>query len=96
MTAGSHATNGPVSKAKRLDLRLVEVMPWDEAAGLRVKGEDRLTPRQRHFVAAMIAGAPTASAGYRKVYTTSNMANKTIWDEASRLMAHPVVSRRTG
>ncbi len=70
------------------------VMPWDEAAGSRVRGEDGLTPRQRMFVNAMLAGAPSASAAYREAYTTSNMADKTIWDEASRLMRRPVVSQR--
>ena len=76
-----------------------EPMPWEvgfeegSSGCSRVKGEDGLTPRQRMFVKAMLAGAPSASAAYRGAYTTSNMADKTIWNEASRLMAHPVVSQ---
>ncbi len=65
MTSGNPVSSRTTraSRAKRPDLKLVEVMPSDEAAGSRVKGEDGLTPRQRRFVNAMLAGAPSASAG---------------------------------
>ena len=50
-----------------------------------------LTPKQLAFVQALSQGK-TASDAYRDAYNCSNMADTTVWSEASRLRANPKVS----
>jgi len=50
-----------------------------------------LTSKQMAFVHALIKGK-SASDAYRAAYDSSNMSDRTIWAEASRLRAHPKVS----
>lgn len=52
-----------------------------------------LTPKQEAFVNAIIEGKSQADA-YRSAYSTKNMSNKTIWENASRLMADSKVKAR--
>lgn len=55
------------------------------------KGESMLTPKQEKFVQGIIEGKSQADA-YRSAYSTKNMSDKTIREEASRLMSDPNVS----
>lgn len=50
-----------------------------------------LTPKQEKFVQGIIEGKSQADA-YRAAYSTKNMTDKTIREEASRLMSDPNVS----
>jgi phage terminase small subunit len=50
-----------------------------------------LTPKQEKFVQGIIEGKSQADA-YRSAYSTKNMTDKTIREEASRLMSDPNVS----
>lgn len=50
-----------------------------------------LTPKQEKFVQGIIEGKSQADA-YRAAYNTKNMTDKTIREEASRLMSDPNVS----
>lgn len=52
-----------------------------------------LTAKQEAFVNAIIEGKSQADA-YRSAYSTKNMSNKTIWENASRLMADTKVKAR--
>ena len=52
-----------------------------------------LTAKQMKFVEEMGEGGSQSNA-YRKAYDTSQMAPKTIWEEASRLRSHPKVAAR--
>ena len=52
-----------------------------------------LTVKQMKFVKEVSEGGSQSNA-YRKAYDTSQMAPKTIWEEASRLMRHPKVAAR--
>ena len=53
----------------------------------------KLTKRQEGFAQA-IAGGKTQSDAYRENYSTKNMADKTVWVEASILANAPKVSIR--
>ena len=50
-----------------------------------------LTPKQEKFVQGIIEGKSQADA-YRSAYSTKNMTDKTIREEASRLMSDPNIS----
>ena len=50
-----------------------------------------LTPKQEKFVQGIIEGKSQADA-YRAAYSAKNMTDKTIREEASRLMSDPNVS----
>ena len=52
-----------------------------------------LTPKQEKFVQGIIEGMSQADA-YRSAYSTKNMSDKTIWENASRLMADSKVNAR--
>ena len=52
-----------------------------------------LTAKQERFVMNIIDGMSQADA-YRSAYSTKNMSNKTIWENASRLMADSKVKAR--
>ena len=52
-----------------------------------------LTPKQEKFVNCIIEGMSQADA-YRSAYNTSRMADKTIHESASKLMADPKISAR--
>jgi phage terminase small subunit len=52
-----------------------------------------LTAKQMKFVEEMGEGGSQSNA-YRNAYDTSQMAPKTIWEEASRLRRHPKVAAR--
>ena len=52
-----------------------------------------LTAKQENFVELLTQGTCQSSA-YRGAYNTQNMSDKTVWEEASRLMKHPKVSTR--
>ena len=52
-----------------------------------------LTAKQMKFVAEVSEGGSQSNA-YRKAYDTSQMAPKTIWEEASRLRRHTKVAAR--
>ena len=52
-----------------------------------------LTAKQMKFVEGVCEGGSQSNA-YRKAYDTSQMAPKTIWEEASRLRRHPKVAAR--
>jgi hypothetical protein len=47
-----------------------------------------LTTKQTTFINALLKGK-TASDAYKAAYDCSNMADRTIWSEASRLRANP-------
>ena len=55
--------------------------------------EDKLTPKQENFARKYIE-LSNASEAYRQSYDAENMAPKTIWEEASRTLANPVVATR--
>lgn len=50
-----------------------------------------LTPKQEKFVQGIIEGKSQADA-YRSAYSTKNMTDKTVREEASRLMSDPNIS----
>ena len=52
-----------------------------------------LTPKQEKFVQGILEGMSQADA-YRSAYSTKNQADKTIWENASRLMADSKVQAR--
>ena len=52
-----------------------------------------LTAKQENFVELLTQGSSQSSA-YRGAYSTQNMSDKTVWEEASRLRRHPKVSTR--
>ena len=52
-----------------------------------------LTAKQMKFVEE-VSECGSQSNAYRKAYDTSQMAPKTIWEEASRLRRHPKVAAR--
>jgi len=52
-----------------------------------------LTPKQEKFVQGIIDGLSQADA-YRSAYNTKKMADKTVWEKASRLMADGKVKAR--
>lgn len=52
-----------------------------------------LTAKQEKFVQGIIEGKSQADA-YRAAYNTKRMADKTIWENASRLMADSKVAAR--
>ena len=52
-----------------------------------------LTPKQETFVQKIIEGCSQADA-YRFAYSTAKMSDKTIWENASRLMADSKVKAR--
>ena len=52
-----------------------------------------LTAKQMKFVEEVSEDGSQSNA-YRKAYDTSQMAPKTIWEEASRLRRHPKVAAR--
>lgn len=52
-----------------------------------------LTPKQEKFVQRLIQGMSQADA-YRSAYSTKNMADKTIWENASRIANDSKVKAR--
>ena len=50
-----------------------------------------LTPKQMAFVNGLLE-AKNASDAYRAAYDSSNMSDRTVWSEASRLRANPKVA----
>ena len=52
-----------------------------------------LTPKQEQFAQNIIAGMSQADA-YRAAYSTSNMSDKTIWENASRIANNSKVQAR--
>ncbi len=54
---------------------------------------DKLTSKQEGYAQDRASGL-TQSAVYPNNYGTSNMAAKTVWEEASRVDKHPKVSAR--
>lgn len=52
-----------------------------------------LTPKQEKFVQNIIEGMTQADA-YRNSYNTTRMTDKTIHEEASKLMANPKITAR--
>ena len=52
-----------------------------------------LTPKQEKFAQSIVEGMSQADA-YRSAYSTKRMADKTIWENASRLMADGKVRAR--
>jgi phage terminase small subunit len=52
-----------------------------------------LTPKQEKFVQGLIQGMSQADA-YRSAYSTKNMADKTIWENASRIANDSKVKAR--
>ena len=54
---------------------------------------DKLTPKQQGFADDVISGMSQFDA-YKNNYATSGMSEKTIYEEASRLAAHPKISAR--
>lgn len=52
-----------------------------------------LTPKQETFACKIVEGMTQADA-YRAAYSTSRMSDKTIWENASRLMADSKVKAR--
>lgn len=52
-----------------------------------------LTPKQEKFVQGIVQGMSQADA-YRSAYSCKKMSDKTIWENASRLMADSKVKAR--
>lgn len=52
-----------------------------------------LTPKQETFACKIVEGMTQADA-YRAAYSTAKMSDKTIWENASRLMADSKVQAR--
>lgn len=70
-----------------------EVVPLDMPPAKVNKARKGLTAKQEAFAKLVAAGQTLASA-YRQAYDCSNMADATIWNNASRLMSHNGVSAR--
>lgn len=60
----------------------------------RVSQERRLTEKQERFCQFYLDTDGNASEAYRMAYDTSNMQPKTIWSNASRLLASSKVATR--
>jgi phage terminase small subunit len=56
-------------------------------------GKNMLTAKQEQFVQNIIEGMSQAEA-YRNSYSTNRMSDKTIIEEASKLMANPKIATR--
>jgi hypothetical protein len=54
---------------------------------------DKLTGKQQGFCDGILRGL-SQSAAYRLAYDAENMADTSVWTEASKLFAHPAVSQR--
>jgi len=54
---------------------------------------DKLTAKQLAFCDGVLRGMSQSDA-YRAAYDAENMADASIWTEASKLFAHPVVAQR--
>jgi hypothetical protein len=57
-----------------------------------LKGDDKLTNKQRAFANAMLRGAGSQSAAYREAYDAEGMNDSAVAVEAWRLMNHPKVA----
>lgn len=55
-----------------------------------------LTIKQEAFCHAYVENGGNASAAYRSAYDAGEMADQTVWNEASRLLQHPQVAIRVG
>jgi hypothetical protein len=60
---------------------------------VRVSAADKLTVKQERFCEAFIETG-NASEAYRRTYSTSNMAEKTVWEKASHMLAKDKVKAR--
>jgi phage terminase small subunit len=69
--------------------------PSDEGVGAETVCEDgaKLTIKQERFAQAYVETG-IGSEAYRRVYDTSNMLDKTVWEQASRLLARSKVNAR--
>ncbi|MFP6732853.1 MAG: hypothetical protein VB959_03320, partial [Rhodospirillales bacterium] len=73
--------------------------PIDDASnvisikGAAKPGEGKLTSKQSAFVRGVLKGLSQSDA-YRGAYNVENMSDSTVWNEASKLFAHPVVAAR--
>ena len=54
---------------------------------------DKLTPKREGFIVDVFKGE-TPTQAYRNNFATKNMADKTIWEASSRLMADSKVAAR--
>ena len=63
------------------------VVPIKDAA------KEKLTGKQLAFCDGILRGL-SQSAAYREAYDAENMADNSVWTEASKLFAHPAVSQR--
>ncbi len=70
------------------------VLASDEGLGVETVSETpKLTVRQERFAQAYVE-IGIASEAYRRVFDTSNMLDKTVWEKASRLLARGKVEAR--
>ena len=71
-------------------------MSDDKVVELRPRKKVKsLTSKQTAFVKAILSNENlTQSEAYRRAYSTENMSDNSVWEEASRLFAHPKVSSR--
>ena len=61
----------------------------------RPKAEAKLTQKMIDFCHYLVDGkGMDQSSAYRAAYNAENMADKSVWSEASKLFAHPLVSQR--
>lgn len=58
-----------------------------------VNSKSGLTPKRERFCLVYVETG-IASEAYRQVYSTKNMKPESIWVEASKLLADPMVSQR--
>ncbi len=87
MTAKTKSRPRAANKSTRLQLVNSEEEDNDQYAD-----PHGLTFKQRNFIRAMLKGN-SASEAYRQAYDCANMRPKNQRNEASRLLAHPVISR---
>jgi len=90
--AGSETGTGPDAP----HLTVIDGGAGDDPPKAKRKGNAKrrkLTSKQERFLAEMIKGATQADA-YRAAYNAKGMKPSAIYTEASRVMAHPEVSRR--
>jgi hypothetical protein len=65
----------------------------DNVVQIKGSGAAKLTAKQLAFCDGVLRGMSQSDA-YRAAYDAENMADASIWTEASKLFAHPVVAQR--
>lgn len=102
MTKDNEGPSDLIKEAmEREGLETDNVVPIKGKKGVRgrgkkaVKAEAKLTQKMIDFCHYLVDGkGMDQSSAYRAAYNAENMADTSVWTEASKLFSHPLVSQR--